>query len=61
MGKRGRKRVEQQQLAAVHPEPKFPMETWSVEMPFDSSEFMKRVAVPTYEDDEPEPEAPGDE
>lgn len=51
-----RQRAKRAEEAADKPplkrEPKVPMEKWSVERPFDSSEYLTRAAQPTYEDAE---------
>lgn len=45
MGRRGRKRLEQERLDAQQREPVHPMETWSIEDPFRPSEIMPREIV----------------
>lgn len=61
MGRRGRRRARdgQQHLPAELPEPKVPLDEWSVEEPFDSSIYLKRRAVPTYEEAGPEQDDAG--
>lgn len=48
----------QQQLSPTpKPKPKVPMEDWSIERPFDSSDFLNRRAAPTYETEGQDPPA----